>query len=178
VRDRELERLLRDINGELAVWMETAGPRSTVTAALMPGTLDVEHLRERFYDPDAHLAPPPLEDVSDDAPEPPSLHDVRRQGGPLLYEMRDTLVEALTERGAGSVGDVFNGLDATMRRPVEILGLLQIAAQLDAVDAGEQLESFNTVRPDGSRRTFTLPRIVVHDDGAATDTSTTGAEND
>jgi len=161
VKDRELERLLRDINGELATWMETAGPRSTVTAQLMPGTLDVEHLRERFYDPDSHVAPPPLDDVSEDAPEPPTLDEVRRQGGPLLYEMRDTLVARLSGDGAGSVGEVFNGLDVAMRRPVEILGLMQIAAQLDAIQRGEQIEQFETVRADGTRRSYAVPRITV-----------------
>jgi hypothetical protein len=174
VKDRELERLLRDINGELATWMETAGPRSSVTAQLMPGTLDVEHLRERFYDPDSHVAPPPLEDVSDSAPEPPSLDEVRKQGGPLLYEMRDTLVEAMSNGRALSVGDVFNGLDAAMRRPVEVLGLLQIAAQLDSIDRSDLLESFSTVRADGTRRSYTLPRLTVN----ATTTTTTITTSD
>ena len=167
VKDRELERLLRDINGELAVWMETAGPRSSVTAQLMPGALDVEHLRERFYDPDSHVPPPPLADVSEDAPEPPSLDEVRKQGGPLLYEMRDALVEAMSDGSAASVGAVFNDLDAAMRRPVEILGLLQIAAQLDTIERGELVESFNTVRADGSRRSYALPRITVNGDATA-----------
>jgi hypothetical protein len=185
VKDRELERLLRDINGELAVWMETAGPRSTVTAQLMPGALDVEHLRERFYDPDSHLAPPPLEDVSEDAPEPPSLDEVRRQGGPLLYEMRDALVEAMSTGDAASVGEVFNGLDAAMRRPVEILGLLQIAAQIDAIERGERIEHFETVRADGSRRSYAVPRIGVNGDVPSASSAriqspptVDGAEND
>lgn len=163
VKDRELERMLRDINRELARWMQTAGPRATVTAELMPGTLDVEHLQERFYDPAAHLAPPELDDVSAEAPEPPSLSAMRQQGGPLLEEMRDALVSALSEGEAASVGAAFNSLAVTLRRPVEILGLLQIATQVDAVHRAESVESFETVRPDGSVRTFTVPRIMLTD---------------
>lgn len=167
VKDRELERLLRDINKELATWMETAGPRSTVTAELMPGTLEVEHLRERFYDPVAHRAPPTLEDVSDDAPEPPSLDDMRKQGGPLLEEMRDAIVTAFSEGDAASVGEAFNDLDVRMRRPVEILGMLQIATQIDAVNRALAVERFETVRPDGSSRSFEVPRIILTEDETA-----------
>jgi len=176
VKDRELERLLREINKELATWMQTAGPRSTVTAELMPGTLEVEHLRERFYDPARHRSPPALEDVSDYAPEPPSLDELRQQGGPRLGEMRDALVSAFVRGGAASVGDAFNELAASMRRPVEILGMLQIATQVDAVHRADQVdaahradtvEMFETVRPDGSRRFFEVPRIMLNDDKTA-----------
>ncbi|MCI4658828.1 DUF3375 domain-containing protein [Cryobacterium zhongshanensis] len=167
VKDRELERLLREINKELAIWMETAGPRSTVTAELMPGILDVEHLRERFYDPLGHRPPPDLEDVSEYAPEPPSLDEMRRQGGPMLERMRDALVTFRGTDGESSVGAAFNGLEPALRRPVEILGMLQIATQVDALSRAQQVESFETVRPDGSRRTFTVPRIILNDDETA-----------
>ena len=167
VKDRELERLLRDINKELATWMQSAGPRSSVTAELMPGTLDVEHLRERFYDPAAHLPPPALEDVSGAAPEPPSLDDMRKQGGPLLDELRDAIVTAFAQGDAASVGDAFNHLDANLRRPVEILGMLQIATQIDAVSRAQTLERFDTVRPDGSIRSFEVPRITFTEDETA-----------
>ncbi|WP_166805700.1 DUF3375 family protein [Cryobacterium ruanii] len=185
VKDRELERILRDINRELATWMQTAGPRSTVTAELMPGTLEVEHLRERFYDPVAHRGPPALADVSDAAPAAPSLSDLRRQGGPLLDELRNALVAAFsvgsgagsganpTAGPAASVGSAFNGFDASLRRPVEILGLLQLAAQLSTPTGVVGLESFETVRPDGSVRFFDVPRRTLTDD----DTAALAAQN-
>ncbi|WP_166789901.1 DUF3375 family protein [Cryobacterium sp. TMT1-2-2] len=181
VKDRELERVLRDINRELATWMQTAGPRATVTAELMPGTLDVEHLRERFYDPVAHRAPPALIDVSAAAPAAPSLGDLRQQGGPLLEELRDALVAAfgagsVAGSGAGeaaSVGGLFNGFDVILRRPVEILGLLQLAAQLSQTTDSTGLESFETVRPDGSVRLFDVPRRILTDD----DTAALAAQN-
>ncbi|MBB5640722.1 DUF3375 domain-containing protein [Cryobacterium roopkundense] len=167
VQDRELERLLREINRELATWMQTAGPRSTVTAELMPGTLDVDHLRERFYDPAAHAAPPALEDVSDEAPLPATLGDMRQQGGPLLEELRQALVMAFTSGEAASVGEAFNGLEANLRRPVEILGMLQMATQIDAVHRADALETFETVRPDGSHQRFSVPRILLNEDETA-----------
>ncbi|MDH6236809.1 DUF3375 domain-containing protein [Cryobacterium sp. CG_9.6] len=172
VKDRELERVLREINKELATWMETAGSRSTVTAELMPGTLNVEYLRERFFDPGAHLAPPALEDVSHDAPQPASLDEMRTQGGPLLEELRLALVAASTVAlGAGtgaSVGETFNALSTALRRPVEIMGLLQMATQIGAVQPIADVETFETVRPDGTVRSFLVPRIVLnaHDTAA------------
>ena len=65
---------------------------------------------------------------------------------------------------------------------MEILGLLQIATQIDAVHSAPSAgsdestesaptsgdaETFETVRPDGSRRTFTVPRITLTDDDTA-----------
>ena len=86
---------------------------------------------------------------------------------------------------AASVGEVFNGLDAAMRRPVEILGLLQIAAQLDAIERGERIEHFETVRADGSRRSYAVPRIGVNGDAPSASSAriqppptVDGAEND
>jgi hypothetical protein len=179
VKDRELERLLRDINRELAVWMETAGPRSTVTVDLMPGTLDLDHLRERFYDPLAHRPPPDLEDVSDDAPAPFSLDEMRTQGGPMLEQMRDAIVTAFSTGEAASVGAAFNELEPALRRPVEILGMLQIATQVDALTRARSIETFETVRPDGSRRTFEVPRIELNDDDTAALTALNyGSEHD
>jgi len=137
------------------------GPRSTVTAELMPGTLDVEHLRERFYDPAAHVAPPALDDVSHDAPHPASLDDMRQQGGPLLEELRQAVVSAFSAGEAASIGDAFNGLHANLRRPVEILGMLQMATQIDAVHGAEAVEIFETVRPGGSQQRFSVPRITL-----------------
>ncbi|TFB69557.1 DUF3375 domain-containing protein [Cryobacterium glaciale] len=179
VKDRELEHVLRDINRELATWMQTAGPRSTVTVELMPGTLEVEHLRERFYDPVAHRGPPALADVSDAAPAGPSLGDLRQQGGPLLEELRDALVTAFAAGEAASVGSAFNGFDASLRRPVEILGLLQLAAQLSASNGPSGLESFETVRPDGTVRLFDLPhRTLTDDDTAALAAQNLGSEHE
>ncbi len=182
VKDRELEGLLREINTELATWMQTAGSKSRVRAEIMPGNLDAPHLRERFYDPAAHVPPAPLADVSEHAPQAPSLDAMRRQGGPQMPEMRAALLGALAaldastdaaDAGGASIGDVFNALEPALRRPVEILGLMQLAAQVDAFghDAGPAAptptERYLTVRPDGTERTFEVARITLTDDETA-----------
>lgn len=168
VKERELETLLREINKGLAAWMRSAGPRSTVPIELMPGTPEIEHLRERFHDPGSEVPPPPLEDVSEDAPEPPSLDELRKQGGPLLDQMREAVLGAFTDGDLESVGEAFNGLEADLRRPVEILGLLHMATQIGVLDRAQAVETFKTIRPDNTCRTFEVPRITLdeHDTAA------------
>lgn len=165
VRDRELDATLRRINQQLEVWMRTARPRDTVPVALIPTAVSVEHLRERFFDPATLLPPPPLEDVSDSAPTPPSLTDIRTQGGPLLRELRDRLTAAVQAGDADTLGELFNSLPAELRRPVEILGLLHLLGQAGPDPAGpverpveQPVEILEAVRPDGTRRRFEVPR--------------------
>lgn len=167
IKERELETLLRDINRELATWMQQARPRSNVPLELMPGTLEIAHLRERFYDPGSEAPPPPLDDVSDGAPEPPSLEEIRKQGGPLLEQMRRALLEAFGAGTVESVGEAFNDLDTELRRPVELLGLLHMATQIKVMEQVEGLEQFATIRPDGTHRAFDVPRITLDDHATA-----------
>ncbi|MGW9113687.1 DUF3375 domain-containing protein [Microbacterium sp. NPDC055683] len=156
LQERELTRTLRSLEQELAVWMETARARDTVPIPGMPARLDIDHVRTRFHDPEAHRPAPPLEDVSDQAPDAPTLDDVRRQGGPLLEEVRRGLDRAVAD-GAEGLAEAFNALPADLRRPVELYGLAYLASrgELD-LDGGGMVE---TIRADGSRRSFALPRI-------------------
>jgi hypothetical protein len=175
VRDRELDATLRNINVQLAAWMQTAGPRAAVGIPLMPEQVDVEHLRERFYDPANDIPPAPLEDVSDEAPDSPDLDEIRRQGGPTLARLRRELVAAIESGDAATAAEVFNTLPDDLRRPVEVLGILHLLAatehdpvaetghdpaggQDDAAVAEPQRDAFETLRPDGTARTFLLTR--------------------
>jgi hypothetical protein len=178
LRDRELDALLRRINQQLARWMETAGPRAVVPLPLMPAAVQVAHLRERFWDPAAAAPPPPLADVSDEAPAPPDLTEIRTQGGPSFTQLQDRLQAAGDPASATpTLAALFNTLPAELRRPVEILGLLHLlddgplddaaaraAAEPTAAEptgpgtsplsAHEEVEVYAAIRPDGSRRRF------------------------
>jgi uncharacterized protein DUF3375 len=174
VRDRELDALLRRVNQLLAIWMETAGPRSTIPIDLVPTQLAVAHLRERFWDPAAHLPPPRLEDVSAGAPAPPSLEEIRTHGGPSLTRLRSSLVTASRSGGPVTLAGVFNDLPTDLRRPVEILGLLHLAAEATPPGTDEPGEArtpgpmsvdrpdaYHAVRPDGTQRTFLSAAVAV-----------------
>lgn len=162
-RDRELEQTLRQVESELMTWMSTTGPRATHDVALLPGRAGIEHLRERFHDPADDVSPDRVT-RADPADAPAlSLAELKLQGGPQLGELRDRLDSALSGLlPPGSLGELFDGLEPSLRRPVEILGLLHLAAARDLVPAGGS-EPYVAVRPDGTRRTFTVPRTTLPD---------------
>ena len=179
VRDRELDATLRQINQQLEVWMRTTGPRASVDVELVPAKIDVEHLRERFWDPAEAAPPPPLEDVSDTAPPALDLDAIRNQGGPALIRLREQLIAAAAVGEHKSVADVFGALPNGLRRPVELIGLIHLllGARPDdpAVDlpstgaltaAIERQERVETVRPDGTCRIFTMPVLPLRADDA------------
>jgi len=162
-RDRELEQTLRQIESELMTWLGTTGPRAMLDLPLLPARVDVEHFRERFYDPADDIGPTKLTEVSETQGEPPSFAALMAQGGPSITVLRRRLDEALRSLDpAASLGEVFDSLDPSLRRPVEILGLLHLAADRE-MPAEQTLERYRAVRPDGSERTFAVPRVPLQD---------------
>lgn len=165
-RDRELAQTLRQVETELMTWMARTGPRATHDVPMLPARVGVEHLRERFYDPaDDRLPEPITAGDLDDMPEV-TLAELVAQGGPQLSPLRRRLDDALAELlPAGSLGEVFGTLEPSLRRPVEIFGLLHLAADRDwaARDPAAILETFEAERADGTRRAFDVPRIDLPD---------------
>ncbi len=162
-RDRELEQTLRQVESALMTWMATTGPRAVLDVPLLPARAGVEHLRERFYDPADDVLPDRIVPADlGDAP-PVTLAAVMAQGGPQLTSLRRRLEESLTSLlPAASLGELFDAFEPSLRRPVEIFGLLHLAADRDWT-AEDDLEVFAAVRPDGSRRTFRVPRTPLPD---------------
>ncbi|KRA32522.1 MULTISPECIES: DUF3375 domain-containing protein [unclassified Nocardioides] len=162
-RDRELEQTLRQVESELMGWMATTGPRATHDVSLLPLRTNLDHLRERFYDPADDVLPDRISAGDpDDAPSL-SLSDLMAQGGPQLSSLRQRLEDALTALlPAGSLGELFEGLEPSLRRPVEIFGLLHLAADREW-EPEDVAEEFAAVRPDGSLRTFSVPRMPLPD---------------
>ena len=160
-RDRELEQTLRQVESELMTWMATSGPRASHDVPLLPGRAGVEHLRERFYDPADDVLPEPISATDPDVAL--SLSDVLAQGGPQLGELRERLDEALHALiPPASLGEMFAELEPSLRRPVEIFGLLHLAAAREW-DVEQDAEVYPTVRPDGTTRTFAVPRTPLPD---------------
>ena len=180
VRDRELDATLRQINQQLDVWMRTAGPRATIGVELVPAKIDIQHLRERFWDPAEGAPPPPLEDVSGVAPHALGLDAIRYQGGPTLARLREQLIAAAAVGELDSVAEVFGALPDTLRRPVELIGLIHLllGARADEPvgelpDAGaltaaiEREEHVETIRADGTWRIFAIPVLPLRPDDAS-----------
>ena len=156
-RDRELDGTLRQLDAELATWMQTAGPRAAVPIRMLPLRAGVTHLRERFHDSAPNTTPPPLHEPDGDKPEALSLAELLLQGGPTF----DALREALTGGApVASLGALFDRLDPALRRPVEIFGLLQLGINRPDLRRHDDTEVYRTVRPDGTPRPFAVPRVA------------------
>ncbi|WP_257953780.1 DUF3375 family protein [Nocardioides sp. B-3] len=168
-RDRELEQTLRPVESELMAWMATTGPRASHDVPLLPARANVDHLRERFHDPADDVLPDRIA-VADPADAPTvSLASLMAQGGPRLGSLRERLEQALIDLlPAASLGELFDGPEPSMRRPVEIFGLLHLAAE-HGWESDDTLESYATVRHDGSRRAFAVPRMPLPDPDLAHD---------
>lgn len=163
-RDRELDATLRQLDAELATWMTTAGPRAAVPLELLPPRVEITYLRERFHNTDTDSDPPPLNDVSGHRPDAVSLTDLLAQGGPSLEALRRELDRALTgPEPLASLGALFDRLEPDLRRPVEIFGLLHLATNLTQWDRHNDTETYRAIRPDGSTRELTVPRVAPHD---------------
>ncbi|WP_110182632.1 DUF3375 domain-containing protein [Nocardioides solisilvae] len=162
-RDRELEQVLRQVESELATWMATSGPRATVGLPLLPARAEVEHLRERFHDPADDVAPERLADAPQARGSGPGYEELLALGGPSLGDLRERLDHALTALDpAASLGDLFDSLEPALRRPVEVLGLLHLAADR-SLDADGGTETYRARRADGTERVFEVPRVPLPD---------------
>ncbi|MDT5031167.1 MAG: hypothetical protein QOC94_1338 [Actinoplanes sp.] len=162
VRDRELDSTLRQLDMELSRWMTVAGPRSSVPLSLLPARIDMPHLRERFHRPEEESRPPPLRDVTADRPADLSLEELLAQGGPSLELLKVALQSSLaSDDPPTSLGALFDTLAADLRRPVEVLGLLHLATNIDGLNRVEEdREQYRTIRRDGSERDLLVPLIL------------------
>lgn len=175
-RDRELEHTLRQLESELTTWMATTGPRATHDVPLLPGRTSIEHLRERFYDPADDVLPERLTLAEVEEAPAMSLAALRAQGGPSLPALRERLDEALADLvPAATLGEVFGTLEDALRRPVEIFGLLHLAADRGwSVEEPTAAEAYGAIRPDGTARTFAVPRLRLPDPDLPTDVEECG----
>ncbi|HZM74558.1 MAG TPA: DUF3375 domain-containing protein [Candidatus Limnocylindrales bacterium] len=176
VRDRELDSTLRQLDAELVRWMTSAGPRSCVPLPLLPARIEMHHLRERFHTPDDEAGLSPLRDVTTQRPDGLSLADLLAQGGPSLDQLREVVHQALaSDELLTSLGRLFDTLDASLRRPVEILGLLHVITNMDGfVRDEERDEVYHTLRPDGSGRDLAVPVIAPGSSGSDLPVETVG----
>lgn len=170
VVERELDLVLRGIERELVIWMETAGPLAKVNVDLLPAGIELGHLKDRLWDPASAAPPPPLGRPDDDMPAPPTMAELRAAGGPSLPELRAAVIDATGRAGQASIGEVFGLLPPQLRRPVEILGLLYLAGTTDGPDSDAaappdrescDVEDLDAIRPDGHHRTFRIPQLIL-----------------
>lgn len=109
-----------------------------------------------LYDFGGDSPPPPLEPApaSEEEEAALSMEEILAFGGPRTSEVLDALRPHL--RSGLSVSAAFSQIPTTLRRPVEVLGLM---LELDA--QSEDTETYLAVRHDGTVRALTVPTLPV-----------------
>ena len=164
-RDHELATTLRSLEEQVATWMKSAGPRAKAPLDMLPGKPEVANLRTKMYDPANDQPPPPLTAAEPPPREPLTLAELRARGGPSHAALRETLGARLDDPTPRPVSELFHDLPDDLRRPVELVALLPLVRRAGLEPTGDT-EIFETVRPDGTRRRFALPRYTHPTDPA------------
>lgn len=152
LRDRQVDELLREVMTGLQAWMPGSRRGQPVTALHRLPVADVEHLRQTTDGLRPPHPPEALIDHHDDADDI-SVAEARAWGGPHYADLAAALAEAADADGHSDVAAVFNSAPVDLRRPVDLLGLLEIAFQHGMTETAEVVYA-DAVRPDGTRRRF------------------------
>lgn len=179
-RDRELERTLRHIEAEMMEWIAHTGPRAAHDVPLLPMRASVEHLRERFYDPADDILPERLTPTDLTGAPELTLRQLKAQGGPQMGLLRSRVNQALDQAeaagGEESLGSLFSTFEPALRRPVEIFGLLHLAAERGWTTQDGAEETYPAIRPDGTERSFAVPRTTLGESGQSAGSESTTPE--
>jgi len=175
LRDRELDAALREATAAMAEWFPTSGRAARVEPLRWLERARLGRFRAQLHDLRPDTPPDALADLDDpghDTGGEPGqvLGGLRGMGGPRYEETAAHAARVLRERGGATADEVFAAGPAELRRPVELLGYLELAAP-DALDAAigdgdgigdvpaARLRRVTAVRADGSTRDLVLPRV-------------------
>lgn len=151
LRDRQIDDLLRDVIAGLHGWSGTAALVDPVRS--MP-LIDLGHLRQTTSDIRPPRAPAPLTDADDvDFLD----HDTRAWGGPRYAELEEYVAGLDAEF---DLAEAFRGVPDATRRPVDLLGLLELAHRNGLTD-GEGISTVEALRPDGTTRRFAFGSVTA-----------------
>jgi len=151
LRDRQIDDLLRDVIAGLHGW---SGPATVVDPVRSMPLIDLGHLRQTTSDIRPPRAPAPLTDADDvDFLD----HDTRAWGGPRYAEL-EAYVGGLTDEF--DLAEAFRHIPVDTRRPVDLLGLLEIAHRNGLAD-GDGISTVETLRPDGTTRRFAFGAVTA-----------------
>lgn len=156
-RDREVDELLRSVMSGLQSWVPESSARDRVEPLRRFPTAGIGHLRQSVSDPRPPSAPAPLHEAADRAEFVDA--DTRAWGGPLYRELEEHVSGLDTERF--DLGAAFEAIETgSARRPVDLLGLLEIAHRNGMVEE-ESVSVVEAVRPDGTVRSFAFGAVTA-----------------
>lgn len=154
-------RALTDLDAALRAWEAGHRRRDTLPAPAGLPRAQVATLRLRAGRVTERATPPPV--AARPAPVPLGAADLERlraKGGPRYRTMVDTLEGLLADGGPVTGADLFAALDPADRRPVDLVGMLTLAAGAGSLGAGHDTVPVTAHRPDGTTRTLLVPAIT------------------
>lgn len=170
MRDRQVDELLRSVMSGLHKWVPGSRRGETIEPLRRLPVADIEHLRQRMSDLRPPQPPAPLRDLDETEDMPDA--DTRAWGGPRYAELRAHLEAFANGEVTVDVVAAFRAASENIQRPVDLLGLLEIAHDWGMTETPEVM-TVDTMRPDRTRRRFALGSVM-----AANPTGTDGSEND
>ncbi len=157
LRDREVDDLLREAMVGFQKWMPMSRHKQEISPLRRLPVAQVGHLRQKTDDLRPPTPPGPLEEwQTEDVPE----DDSRAWGGPQYRELEEHLSTFLTEGGSVAMAEAFATAPESLRRPVDLLGLLEIAYRHGMTDLRD-ITTVEATRPDGSRRRFAFEDVAI-----------------
>ncbi|WP_239332006.1 DUF3375 domain-containing protein [Frankia sp. CiP3] len=158
MRDRQVDDLLREVMSGFHTWVPGSRRGEPVEPLRRLPVADVGHLRQRMSDPRPPQPPTPLRewDASEDIP----AADTRAWGGPRYAELRAHLAAFAGDAESVDVAAAFRAAVEGIQRPVDLLGLLEIAHDGGMTET-DQVAVVDAVRPDRTRRRFALGGVVA-----------------
>ena len=157
IRDRQVDDLLRDVMSGFHRWMQSSQRGETVEPLRSLPVADVGHLRQSLGDIRPSSTPDPLADGDTDADFLDA--DTRNWGGPHYGVLEDHLA-AFADGGSFDLAAAFEAVPDDARRPVDLLGLLEIAHRNGMTEA-ETVSVVEALRPDGTSRRFAFGSVTA-----------------
>ncbi len=166
LRDRQVDVLLRDVMAGMQSWLPDTRRFQSVDPLLRPPVAEVEHLRQTAGDLRPPEAPAPLPDWDDDDVDA-SGDDARAWGGPHYSELATHLAQFADGADEVDVAAAFAAAPDALRRPVDLLGVLEIAHARGMTET-DRVAFVDAVRPDGTRRRLAFGAVstTTKDDDA------------
>ncbi|MEL5991038.1 DUF3375 domain-containing protein [Microbacterium phosphatis] len=177
LRDREVDDLLRDAIVELAAWIPTTRRNEPVEGLRRLPRAEVGRLRTTLDTLAPQRTPAALATWDEHEDEPVSLDGARRWGGPAYPELRAHLDrfshDTADAQGRFDLAAAFEAAPEDLRRPADLVGLLEIADRW-GLDETDEVVEVVAVRPDGTRRrlAFSAAHARVPDPATGSDPQT------
>lgn len=159
LRDQELDDAIRQAINQLAIWLPGSTRGQRVTPLHRFQRVNFGRLKTSVHDLSLDVAPQELEPAQDVTGQGMELEELLGLGGPRHADLVAHL-QRLGHTTDLTIGQAFEQGENNLKRPVEIFGYQEIAAQ--SGDLGDSaFEQVTAVRADGSTREFLFARTAV-----------------